>query len=568
MNISFPNNDNIKKNNKIKPSSIIKNVLISGLLSLEIATIMCIISTFHFRYIIPTLFCAVAVILLFFVFLFSARLIKVWTAISILLPTAVLAGLIVINLCVYRPFLKMSPYENIPCNSEHFFSDKKVMVIVPHEDDDLNLVSGVIDNYISAGSEVYSVFVTNGDYYGLGQERINEAIKCWEYLGIAESNVYFLGYGDKWDDNGLHIYNSAPDEPRVSHIGYSKTYGTKTHPAYHDGVLYTNSNYKNDVKDLILEIRPDTLFVIDYDKHGDHKAVSMVTEQVLGEILKESDDYKPIVYKGYGYSTAWTADNDYYSINIRSTQKPKEAEYEPIIYDWQNRIRMPVSTSSLSRSIFSSSVFKALSLYETQNADRQAVRVINGDKVFWQRRTDSVLYKAKITVSSGESSHLTDFKILDNNDVKDQEHYPYDGVWTPNEEDKNQSIQVVLKEPTDISQIVFYDHPSLSDNITNIRITFNDNTVIETGKLNENGTATVININKSDVTSFCTEILSSEGNSFGIAEIEAFSTNKQDYGSFIKLIDSSEDFIYDYCIDNHNTALSLYSNSEEMPILT
>ena len=36
------------------------------------------------------------------------------------------------------------------------------MVIVPHEDDDLNLVSGVIEKYVENGSEIYTVFATNG----------------------------------------------------------------------------------------------------------------------------------------------------------------------------------------------------------------------------------------------------------------------------------------------------------------------------------------------------------------------------------------------------------------------
>ena len=84
-------------------------------------------------------------------------------------------------------------------------------------------------------------------------------------------------------------------------------------------LLYTYHHYSDDIKNVILEYLPDTIFCIDYDTHNDHRALSMLFEKVMGDLLKTTD-YKPTVYKGYGYRTAWRAPEDYYdSINIGST---------------------------------------------------------------------------------------------------------------------------------------------------------------------------------------------------------------------------------------------------------
>lgn len=79
-----------------------------------------------------------------------------------------------------------------------FFRDKNVMIIVPHEDDDINLAGGIIEKYIKEGSEVRVVFTTNGDYSRLGELRLEEAINVLAQMGLHEENIFFLGYGDQW----------------------------------------------------------------------------------------------------------------------------------------------------------------------------------------------------------------------------------------------------------------------------------------------------------------------------------------------------------------------------------
>lgn len=106
------------------------------------------------------------------------------------------------------PFLYMNSYGNNFNNSIYsteFYKNKNVMIIVPHQDDEINVAGATIKNYVDGGSEVTVVFTTNGDYYGLGEIRINEAINAVGKLGVKPENVVFLGYGDKWNTEYNHI---------------------------------------------------------------------------------------------------------------------------------------------------------------------------------------------------------------------------------------------------------------------------------------------------------------------------------------------------------------------------
>ncbi len=495
-----------------------------------------------------------------FMYFLYKRIPKVGIAVLLVIPLLVSALAF-----IYFDFRKNSAYESIPVPQKEFFSNKTVMLIVPHEDDDINLVSGMIDNYIQCNSTVYPVFVTNGDYLDLGQERINEAIKEWGLLGVPEENVYFLGYGDQWNENGPHIINAPDDMHLTSAVGKTETYGIPTHPAYHNGNTYTHDNYINDLKSLILEKKPDVIFASDADPHVDHIAVSIAFEQVMGEILKEKSDYRPIVYKGYAYATAWHAVDDFYALNMFSTKKPAEGECASEIYDWDKRVRLPVGTGSVARSVFDTDVYNSLSCHKTQNATGHVKNIVNSDKVFWQRRTDSLLMNADMRVSSGDPAYLNDFKIFDSNVVNSCSRMSSDGVWVPNKNDDKKTIHVELKNASDINRIVLYDNPSTDDNVMEAKIVFPDGSAKITGELDPKGCATYVDVNKNGVDSFDIILGECTGENAGIAEIEAFKDKYQKNDSFIKLVNKNSDFIYDYITEGNESEYTLYSNDPDIP---
>ena len=537
----------------------IKSVLVSVLLTFELSFLLDAFFVFSLGLVLPVYVWLILIAILFFTIFF----LKISGRVKLI----VFAGIAIVSVFVfaaayfgiYIPFKENSVYNDRSVVTTNLFTDKKVMLVVPHEDDDLNLTGGVIEYFVHNNSTVYPVFVTNGDMFGQGSERIEEAIACWKTLGVAEENVFFLGYGDQWDDMFPHIYNAEPDTLLTSFAGNTETYGTDRHPPYHHS-LYTHNNYKNDLQAIITEKRPDILFVTDYDPHPDHMAVSLMTEKVIGDILKDDPTYKPVIYKGYAYYTAWRAVNDFYALNLNHTVQSDAEANCYFIYDWADRVRFPLWPSDLSRSIFTTSMYDLLSIYETQFANIKTGSIVNSDKVFWQRRTDSLLYQADLKADSGNGDLLNDFVLLDSNDVRDQSRPPYDGVWLPADK-LCDTVLVTFPSKVYIDQIYLYDHPSADDNITNMEILFDDGDRIETGPLCANGQATKICVQKTGVLSFRLRILAYEGNNPGMLEIETFDSPEQSLEPFIKFQDETENFIYDYILDSNIATFSLYSNN-------
>lgn len=71
---------------------------------------------------------------------------------------------------------------------------QKVLVIVPHEDDEINVAGSVMYSYVQKGADVYCAFTTNGDYSFWARTRMHEAWRSLQTLGVQ--HVVFLGYGD------------------------------------------------------------------------------------------------------------------------------------------------------------------------------------------------------------------------------------------------------------------------------------------------------------------------------------------------------------------------------------
>ena len=468
-------------------------------------------------------------------------------------------------------------YIDVETGKEALYDGKRVMLIVPHEDDDLNVLGGVLEEYLRHGSELFVVFMTNGDSSCDGEIRISEALALYQYLGVPEDHLFFLGYGDQMKTEDIHIYNAAPDVVITSSAGKSATYATNVHPAFRSNHAYTKSNLMQDMKDVVLEVRPEIIYCVDYDMHWDHKACSLIFEHVMGEILKDVPDYTPEVLKGFAYSTAWDADIDFFEVNMKSTQNMYFSRYgqEPAIYRWNERARMPVLPGILARSLPGSELYTELSFYESQRATDRAASVINGDKVFWKRATDSLCRTATVSASSGNAEKLTDFMLLDTDNLWNLKHMPVDGAWIPDEADSKKTARMEFEYPEDIYEVVLYDNPSEEDNILNAEILFDDGSSFETGPLDPSGAASRFYPDVKQVQNFRIIVLEAEGTRAGITEIEAFSKPNPKDPTFLKIMDPKEDFAYDYWTDREGKAFFvLYSdglipglNTDEYEIL-
>lgn len=294
-------------------------------------------------------------------------------AVLIVLMTLVLAVLAVV--CVYETELNKLDSNDGVDNSfyDSQFKNKKVMVIVPHEDDDLLISGQVLPPMYKNGADVRVVFATNGDKRVSAYTRQSEACNALEKLGIPREKVIFLGYPD-----GTQLYVGKKASSFSS--GWDHTYAGKGFKDYHfdrfgTHAKYTAENMVDDIESVVLEYRPDYILAIDFDTHTDHRGVSISFEKAMERILKKESGYTPKVLKCFGYSLAWKSKPDFYALNIKSTvmqdrEKNNDPSYETDVpqYRWNNRVRLPIDKKSLSHSILRCSEYKALSEHLSQYA--------------------------------------------------------------------------------------------------------------------------------------------------------------------------------------------------------
>lgn len=443
-----------------------------------------------------------------------------------------------------------------------FFSGKRVMVLVPHQDDELNLAGGILEQYVRAGSDVTLVYATNGDYSALADLRSREVLAVAQRIGIPAENVVYLGYGNQWEpqeQEGIlrkHLYFSVDGGALwTSHFGATQTYGTTVIEPYRSS-SYTRDHFLRDLMDLILEERPDVIYCGDYDAHHDHMALDLFFEEAMGLILAREADYHPVVYKGLCYGTAWYAQADFLGAeNLRASQFPEWEHWERlgISYDWDRRVRLPVSAGNLSRMLSQTDIYQSLRLFQSQSGHRFAERVLNGDKVFFERRTDSLLYRAAFHDGERQITVWNDFKLKDSTDFSALVNT---GLWYADR------ITVSLEAPAAMDAVWLYDNPSAEDNILSGYLLFDDGSQVDFGPLEPGGAATKIPFEQRTVRSFVICFTGTEGASPALAEIEAYCGAWRTDGApqLLMAVDDQDDFVYDYWIPEGSCAeFSLYS---------
>lgn len=486
-------------------------------------------------------------------------------AVLIVLMTLVLAVLAVV--CVYETELNKLDSNDGVDNSfyDSQFKNKKVMVIVPHEDDDLLISGQVLPPMYKNGADVRVVFATNGDKRVSAYTRQSEACNALEKLGIPREKVIFLGYPD-----GTQLYVGKKAFSFSS--GWDHTYAGKGFKDYHfdrfgTHAKYTAENMVDDIESVVLEYRPDYILAIDFDTHTDHRGVGISFEKAMERILKKESGYTPKVLKCFGYSLAWKSKPDFYALNIKSTvmqdrEKNNDPSYETDVpqYRWNNRVRLPIDKKSLSHSILRCSEYKALSEHLSQYAYCYSERIINGDSVYWNRRTDSLTYNADISVSSGDASLLNDFRLIGVGNRTAGPNVKLENcVSRFDKNDAQKTVTVKFDSPKTVSCVSLYDNFGLNSNILGGVITFSDGSKVEVPALNADGSETrVVFEPKHNITSFTFKVTEYEGVA-GLDEIEAFENADYDMDfSLIKLKNAdTDDYIYNYLITPDEKSLNL-----------
>ncbi len=440
-----------------------------------------------------------------------------------------------------------------PHNSYYdlYFTDKKIMIIVPHQDDELFLCGTIIGCLTRVGATIRVVFSTNGDYGNSFERRYREACKALSHYNIKESDIIFLGYGDQWNTEYGHIYNAPDDQVVESKSGMKKTYGCDfSYTEYGVHHEYTIKNYEHDLSDVIVKFMPDVIFSNDLDWHPDHRCISMLMDRVIGNIVSEYASYRPVVYKSFVYFLGWDGKLDYSTINLPSTKRPqrylsddKRFQFGNPYFTWDDRLRFPVDSVLLENK--KNTLYKALKEYSfSKNALYFFDSCMNSDAVFWERITDNAAYLAELSVSSGYKEYLRDFIIVDSTDISAKRMMNIDkSIWYADRNDDNPCIEYRFSKGVDISKIVFYrDTKSYGILEAKLSVTIDDDKyeciIDKFDSIKE------MCVEKQNVMSIIINILC--GKQIGFSEIEIREHKRFPY---IKVL-LGDDFIYQYIVDN------------------
>lgn len=413
----------------------------------------------------------------------------------------------------------------------NYFNNKKIMIIVPHQDDEINIVGGLLVSECFSPEKVQIVYTTNGDFLCNYKARYRESFKLAKKLGIPKTNLIFMGYADQHIKEENHIYTTHSPDVFSSLKGDSKTFSSYVkeyhYSKYGEHAEFNQENFCQDLFDIIIENKPEIIFTVDLDSHPDHRATAVAFDKAMGRVLKQESSYRPVVYKAFAYPTAYKGIEDY------DDQKPTAFNTEPHslcklqnpYYTWEERTRFQTRYPRL---LFINPVYQLLKIYRSQLIIKHAKQIINNDMIYWKRRTDNLAITSKITATSGNVEYINDFVTIDFDKLtKGHQEKPTlkNVAWIPSKTDAKKEIQIEFPESTGISELNIYQNTFDDSHIETIQIMLdNEKRIIKLDK------KTKINVKNKKIKKIKIKIVEYKGENIGFTEIEIFKVNnRSDY---------------------------------------
>ena len=262
--------------------------------------------------------------------------------------------------------------------------DDRILVLVPHPDDDILSTAGTIQQALDTGLPVEVVFFTNGDYnetsfalfrkeinlgvtesLRLGQTRHEEALAAQGILGVDPEQIIFLGYPD---GGGLEIFQqhwSESDPYRALLSGESRVFYTFAQSL---GSPFKGESILSDLKQVVTEFQPTKIFTSHPgDVHPDHQSLPLYLQVALWDL---SDEINPEVFYFITHYGRWPQPRGY---------QPERPLDPPAQYDVGNRWHiLPLTTQQRETKL------QALQAHKTQWGSGQAYleSVVRANELF------------------------------------------------------------------------------------------------------------------------------------------------------------------------------------------
>jgi LmbE family N-acetylglucosaminyl deacetylase len=227
----------------------------------------------------------------------------------------------------FAPASKFDPFPYIPHGQLSVTPGTRVMIFVPHPDDESISASGLIQRVIEGEGKVRVVFVTNGDGYTyavrlrvknarisakdfieFGKKRQEEAVQALCELGLQPEDAVFLGFPDDGIDDLWESYWSNL-QPFISpHTLFDRPH----RKGLNRWVKYSGVSLRDEIEQVIKEFSPDWVVLPDpRDYHPDHAAAGVFVLDALETIYSEDDTLPAKVltylvhYKNYPVADDW-----------------------------------------------------------------------------------------------------------------------------------------------------------------------------------------------------------------------------------------------------------------------
>jgi len=197
------------------------------------------------------------------------------------------------------------PATGMPSRQFQLAGSDRILVLVPHPDDEVLGAGGVLREAVSRGLPVRVVFLTHGDsnewsflafrkrpvvmpraVLAMGEIRQREAQAAAEALGVPDSDLTFLGYPDY---GTLAIWRSHWGGQRPPDRGRLTRARSVPYPAaFRPGAPFKGEEILADLEAILRDFQPTRIFVSHpADHHPDHAALYLFTRVALWDLQGE-----------------------------------------------------------------------------------------------------------------------------------------------------------------------------------------------------------------------------------------------------------------------------------------
>jgi LmbE family N-acetylglucosaminyl deacetylase len=413
-------------------------------------------------------------------------------------------------------------------------ADAQIVVFAPHPDDEALFAGGIVYQAVQSGQPVKVVMATNGDCKdpSLAHQRQNETIAAMGVLGLAPSDVIFLGYPDCGLRQIYYNYTAVTSE-YTSVAGRSRTYGfeglgsTDYHTyIYGSPAKYNKPDMLQDIRTVLLNYRPQDIYVTSgYDEHSDHHTLNFFVVDAVTALTRENPSFQATVHEAIVHEPCEMICDPSYHWPMPDFTPTQAFEEPPFLFMtprlWSDVESVPVPPALQSTNPATNPKNVAIDRYVTQ-ANTWLHSFVKFDEIFWKSELwANLALTAAPTTSSVIFNGMATTDRINDGSVSGSSQKP-DGEWISNSQLAGAWAQLTWPTAQTITRIVLHDRTDEGQNVTSGSLIFSDGTSIPVGALPPNGAGLTLNFAAKSVTWVRFTALTATGTAVGLSEFEVY----------------------------------------------